>query len=307
LNDNKAVLPAEQLPKLKQHAKPAGSKAKSSLLICDDTDINLSAVTNADIYFKLPDAYKRGSTKYVHFFKVNPQLIPWFPSVLIGKDYDAALTILQQVKPELIVTNNTGIAYEAFRLGIKWIAGPFLNTTNSYALMAFKEEFDCHGAFISNEINKQQIKNIARPENFKLFYSIYHPILLMTSRQCFFQQSVGCEKPRIDNGCMLSCDKSTTITNLKGDNFAIDKQKAGYPSIYNPDQFLNMEIINDLSDLFDGFMIDLTNIGAGDKPSPDKVSLINQFEQLLNGQNNVVETINALVPASTVSQYHTGL
>jgi len=307
LNNNKAVLPAVQLPKLRQHAKPTSNKTKLSLLICDDTDINLSAVTNADIYFKLPDAYKRGSTKYVHFFKVNPQLIPWFPSVLIGKDYDAALTILQQVKPELIVTNNTGIAYEAFRLGIKWIAGPFLNTTNSYALMAFKEEFDCHGAFISNEINKQQIKNIARPENFKLFYSIYHPILLMTSRQCFFQQSVGCEKPRIDNGCMLSCDKSTTITNLKGDNFAIDKQKAGYPSIYNPDQFLNMEIINDLSDLFDGFMIDLTNIGAGDKPSPDKVSLINQFEQLLNGQNNVVETINALVPASTVSQYHTGL
>jgi len=307
LNDNKAVLPAVQLPKLKQHAKPAGSKAKLSLLICDDTDINLSAVTNADIYFKLPDAYKRGCTKYVTFFQANPQLIPWFPSVLIGKDYDAALTILQQVKPKLIVTNNTGIAYEAYRLGIKWIAGPFLNTTNSYALMAFKEEFDCHGAFISNEINKQQIKNIARPENFKLFYSIYHPILLMTSRQCFFQQSVGCEKPRIDNGCMLSCDKSTTITNLKGDNFAIDKQKAGYPSIYNPDQFLNMEIINDLSDLFDGFMIDLTNIGAGDKPSPDKVKLIKQFEQLLNGQDEVVDTINNLVPASTVSQYHTGL
>ncbi|OUR61070.1 peptidase U32 [Colwellia sp. 39_35_sub15_T18] len=307
LNDNKAVLPAVQLPKLKQHAKPAGSKAKLSLLICDDTDINLSAVTNADIYFKLPDAYKRGCTKYVTFFQANPQLIPWFPSVLIGKDYDAALTILQQVKPKLIVTNNTGIAYEAYRLGIKWIAGPFLNTTNSYALMAFKEEFDCHGAFISNEINKQQIKNIARPENFKLFYSIYHPILLMTSRQCFFQQSVGCEKPRIDNGCMLSCDKSTTITNLKGDNFAIDKQKAGYPSIYNPDQFLNMEIINDLSDLFDGFMIDLTNIGAGDKPSPDKVKLIKQFEQLLNGQDEVVEIINNLVPASTVSQYHTGL
>ena len=126
--------------------------------------------------------------------------------IFIGKDYDVALNILQQVKPALIVTNNTGIAYRAYELGIKWIAGPFLNTTNTYALLAMQEGFNCSGAFISNEINKQQISSIARPKNFKMLYSIYHPILLMASRQCFFQQSVGCEKPRIDNGCMLSCE-----------------------------------------------------------------------------------------------------
>jgi putative protease len=129
----------------------------------------------------------------------------------------------------------------------------------------------------------------------------------MTSRQCFFQQSVGCENPRIDNGCMLSCDKSTSITNLKGVSFAIDKQKAGYPSIYNQDQFLNMLVIHDLADLFDGFLIDLTNIGSGDKPSPDKVVLINQFEQLLDGDKKVEMTLNTMVSESTVSQYHTGL
>ncbi|MBA6364788.1 U32 family peptidase, partial [Colwellia sp. BRX8-8] len=233
LNNSKAVLPEVQLPKLVNHPKhtPTGdAKAELSILICDESDVELAKLTSADIYFKLPDAYKRGCTKYVGFLKENPRLIPWFPSVLIGKDYDVAVNILQQVKPQLIVTNNTGIAYEANRLGIQWIAGPFLNTTNSYALLAMQEGFDCKGAFISNEINRQQIRNIARPENFKLFYSIYHPILLMASRQCFFQQSVGCEKPRIDNGCMLSCDKSTSITNLKGVSFAIEKQKAGYPS-----------------------------------------------------------------------------
>ena len=173
--------------------------------------------------------------------------------------------------------------------------------------MAMKETFDCSGAFISNEINRQQIQNIARPENFKMMYSIYHPILLMVSRQCFFQQSVGCEKPRIDNGCMLSCDKSTSITNLKGDSFAIDKQKAGYPSIYNQDQFLNMEIINDLSHLFDNFMIDLTNIGAGDKTSPDKEDLIKQFELLLEGKTEAEQSLDHLVEQRTNVQYHNGL
>ena len=323
LNNSTAILPEVQLPKLSRFPKPPSeAKAKLSILICDEADINLANNTDADVYFKLPDAYKRGCTKYVDFFLENPRLIPWFPSVLIGKDYDVALNILEQVKPKLIVTNNTGIANRAYELGIEWIAGPFLNTTNSYALLAMKEEFNCSGAFISNEINRMQMKTIARPENFKLFYSVYHPILLMTSRQCFFQQSVGCEKPRIDNGCMLSCDKSTSIKNLKGDSFAIDKQKAGYPSIYNQNQFLNTEIIDDLSALYDGFMIDLTNIGAGDKESPDKAVLIKQFEQLLNNNNsnsnhysneltveqsNAQNKLNSLVPESTNVQYHNGL
>jgi len=290
LNKHTPIHPEVILPPLTKHQKP-------------QTD----GLKKADLSILLPDAYKRDCTKYIDFLNQNPRLIPWFPPVLIGKDYDVAVNILKQVKPELIVTNNTGIAYEANALGIKWIAGPFLNTTNSYALLGLQQEFDCAGAFISNEINFKQIRHMARPDNFKMMYSIYHPILLMTSRQCFFQQSVGCEKPRIDNGCMLSCDKSTSITNLKGDSFAIDKQKAGYPSIYNQDQFLNTEIINDLSDMFDTFMIDLTNIGAGDKTSPDKVTLIEQFEQLLSGDIAPIETINTLVPDSTVVQYHNGL
>ncbi len=307
LNEGIATIAEVTLPKLEHHPKPSGQAPRLSLLICDPADAALADVTNSDIYFKLPDAYKRGCTQYVDFLQQNPRLIPWFPAVLIGKDFDVALTILEQVKPQWIVTNNTGIAYHAERLGIHWIAGPLLNTTNSYVLQSLQQHFNCRGAFISNEISKQQIRHIARPKNFKMLYSIYHPILLMASRQCFFQQSVGCEKPRIDNGCMLSCDKSTTIKNLKGDSFAIDKQKAGYPSIYNQDQFLNTDIIADLSDLFDGFMIDLTDIGAGGKPTPDKVALIKQFEALLSGQEAASELLASMVPHSTDQQYHNGL
>ncbi|MDX1282672.1 peptidase U32 family protein [Shewanella colwelliana] len=307
LNHDVAVIAEVPLPKLERSPKPAGQAIELSLLICDEEDVALADVTDGDIYFKLPDAYKRGCTKYVDFLLQNPRLIPWFPPVLIGKDFDVALNILQQVKPKLIVTNNTGIAYHAQQLGIKWLAGPFLNTTNSFALLALKQGFECSGAFISNEINRQQIKQIARPDNFKMLYSIYHPILLMASRQCFFQQSVGCEKPRIDNGCMLSCDKSTSIKNLKGDSFAIDKQKAGYPSIYNQDQFLNTDIIDDLGEMFDGFMIDLTNIGAGDRQSPDKVELIKLFDALLNGQSDASVKLSNLVPESTSLQYQNGL
>ena len=174
-------------------------------------------------------------------------------------------------------------------------------------MRTLKESLNCAGAFISNEISRTQIRNITRPENFKLLYSIYHPILMMTSRQCFFQQTVGCKKPSIEDGCMLKCEKATTITNVKGVSFAIDKQKGGYPSIYNDEQFLNLDITDDLSGLFDEFFIDLTNIGAGSKAEQDKVQLIHYFEGLLNGDNNSASQLNELISESTNAQYSQGL
>ncbi|MGB1989894.1 MAG: peptidase U32 family protein, partial [Cycloclasticus pugetii] len=217
LNDSVEILRDVDVPPLLNHPKvEEGSsidkKPSMSILIADEKDLHLCEVTEADIYFKLPESFKKGCTKYIDLFLQNPRLIPWFPAVLIGKDYQEAVNVLKHVRPKRIVTNNTGIAYKAFEMGIDWVAGPFLNTTNSYALLTLQETLNCSGAFISNEINRMQIKNIARPKNFKLLYSIYHPILMMTSRQCFFQQTVGCKKPSIEDGCMLKCQKATTIT-----------------------------------------------------------------------------------------------
>ncbi len=306
LNNSKTIIAPVELPKLTQYAK-VEENIKLSILIADEKDTNLCDVTDADVYFKIPESLKKGCTKHIDLLLRNPRLIPWFPAVLIGKDYLESVKILEQVKPTRIVTNNTGIAYKAFEMGIEWIAGPFLNTTNSYALYTLQEELNCAGAFISNEINKMQIRNIRRPKGFKLLYSIYHPILMMTSRQCFFQQTVGCKKPAIEDGCMLKCKKATTITNVKGVSFAVDKQKGGYPSIYNHEQFLNMDVVNDLSDLFDEFFIDLTNIGAGSKEEQDKTLLIKYFEGLLNNVDDSKSQLNNLVPIATNAQYSQGL
>ncbi|MFC1750644.1 peptidase U32 family protein [Pseudomonadota bacterium] len=308
LNDSAPLIPPVEVPKLQKHAKTDPDATPSlSILIADEKDLHLCDKTDCDIYFKLPESFKKGSNKYIDIFLNNPRLIPWFPAVLISKDYLEAVRVLEEVKPKRIVSNNTGIAYKACELGIDWIAGPFLNTTNSYALLTLKEELNCKGAFISNEINKQQIRNIARPENFKLLYSIYHPILMMTSRQCFFQQTVGCNKPSIDDQCMLTCKKETTITNAKGVSFAIDKQKGGYPSIYNHEQFLNLEIVKDLSNLFDEFFIDLTDIGAGSKAGLDKAELLSHFENLLTGVDDAPNQLREMVTIATHSQYVQGL
>ncbi|MGF1850818.1 U32 family peptidase [Vibrio satsumensis] len=306
LNGSVEVIKHVEVPALPEHPK-VNEKPTMSMLIADVEDLHLCDVTDADVYFKLPESFKKRCNKYIDILAANPRLIPWFPAVLIGKDYDEAVRILEEIKPARIVTNNTGIAYKAYEMGIEWVAGPFMNTTNSHALVTLKEELNCAGAFISNEINKGQIRHIRRPENFKLFYSIYHPILMMTSRQCFFQRTVGCNKPSIEAGCMLKCEKATTITNVKGISFAVDKQKGGYPSIYNHEQFLNHDAVTDFSGLFDEFFIDLTNIGAGSKEVQDKVELIKHFEALLNGVEGSQQNLEQMVEIRTNAQYVQGL
>ncbi len=306
LNNSIERVPNVDVPALDKTNKSSG-KPSLSILIADEKDIHLCDSTDADVYFKIPESLKKGCTKHIDLLKANPRLIPWFPAVLIGKDYLEAVEILEQIKPKRIVSNNTGIAFKAYEMGIEWVAGPFLNTTNSYALLTLKEELNCAGAFMSNEINRLQLRNIARPDNFKLYYSIYHPILMMTSRQCFFQPTVGCKKPSIEDGCMLKCEKATTIKSVRGVKYSIDKQKGGYPSIYNDEQFLNLDIVNDLSDLFDEFFIDLTNIGSGDTAVEDKAQLLQHFEQLIKGEKEAAAHLNEMVTLSTNAQYRQGL
>jgi len=310
LNNSVPRVPHVEVPALKKRLVPV-DKPSMSILIADVKDIHLCDLTEADVYFKLPESWKKDCNKHITIFLENPRLIPWFPAVLIGKDYDESVRLLEQVRPARIVSNNTGVAYKAYEMGIEWIAGPFLNTTNSYALLTLKEELNCAGAFVSNEINQQQIKNIARPDNFKLLYSIYHPILMMTSRQCFFQQTVGCNKPSIEDGCMLKCKKATTITNVKGVSFAVDKQRGGYPSIYNDEQFLNFDIVNELSGLFDEFFVDLTDIGAGSKAALDKTQLVEQFENFISGSEEAhtqaQRYLSGMITVSTNAQYSQGL
>ena len=306
LNGSIDLIDPVAVPVLSKPAKNE-TKARLAVLISSEQDVSIGDLKSVDIYYKLPDSFKKGCSKLVELFLNNDKLIPWFPSILIGDDYLAAVEFLKQVQPKLIVTNNTGIAYQAYENGINWIAGPYLNITNSFSLLSIKEEFNCCGSFISNEINRNQIKNIVRPDDFKLFYSIYHPILLMTSRQCFFQQTVGCKKLTIDDRCMQKCKKSASIINLKGVSFSIDKQKGGYPSIYSNEPFLNTDIVNDLPGMFDSFFIDLTEIGATSKIAQDKTRMIGLFEDLVNEIADSDAALKQVIACSTNVQYKKGL
>ncbi len=306
LNGGKETVEPIDIPRLK---KPHNVKTKPalSLLISSQKDLHLCHETEADIYFQLPNSFKNECSKFIDLFMKNKKIIPWFPSVLIGEDYHAALEFLQEVQPELIVTNNTGIAYEAYKHGVSWVAGPYLNIVNSFSLLCLKENFNCYGAFISNELKEFQIKVIKRPKDFKLYYSIYHPIVLLTSRQCLFHQVTGCKKNKIDETCIQRCEKSSSITNLKNVSLLIEKTKGNYHNIYNETNFLNTDIVKDVPNLFAGFLIDLRAIKTDTKIEMDKSKIVKLFENHLGGKSGSTEELKQSIYPSTNSQYIKGI
>ncbi|TRX71678.1 peptidase U32 family protein [Carboxylicivirga sp. M1479] len=282
-------------------------KPHLSVLVSTAEEVQELSDCEADLYFKLPNSMGASFDELLNLFNKYPQITPWFPAVLIGADYKTAVAFLQALKPQKLVCDNTGIAFEANKLACNWIAGPQLNIVNSYALLCLKESFNCSGAFISNEIKQHQIKNITRPDDFQLHYSIFHPIVLMSSRQCLFQQTVGCEKESMDDECMVTCDKSATLTNLKNTTFSIDKNRGEYHHIYHQNHFLNSTIHTDLPNTFSSFLIDLRNNPSETNKVADKKALVKLFTEHLKGDLSASHSLQEQLGTTTCIQYQNGL
>ncbi len=306
LNGTSEMVPPVELPVLKRNVSPA-AKTGLSILISSPDDLHLCSMTVADIYYQLPDGVSGEYSALINMFSENKRLIPWFPSILIGADYTSAVQFLREVMPKIIVTNNLGITEAASEMGIPWIAGPYLNIVNSYSLQCLKENFACTGAFISNEINEQQIKSIKKPDNFDLYYSIYHPIVLMTSRQCLFHQVLGCDKDVIDHTCISDCERRGTITNMKNVNLRIEKSKGNYHCIYNDVNYLNTDVLRDIPGFFSGVSIDLRNIETGTKVDIEKSELVKLFEDYLSGCDGACEELHRSINPATCDQYGRGI
>ena len=134
-----------------------------------------------------------------------------------------------------------------------------------------------------------------------------HPILLMTSRQCFFHQVTGCEKDSIDEECIKSCNKSSSITTLKKVTYFIEKTEGNYNCIYNNNNFLNADILTDLPDVFSSFFIDLRDIESSTKAERDKPEMIRLFENLLDEKPGSKEDLEQIIHPSTKAQYKKGI
>jgi putative protease len=151
------------------------------------------------------------------------------------------------------------------------------------------------------------MKAIKKPDNFQLYFSIYHPILLMTSRQCLFHQVSGCEKNKIEDSCIQQCEKSSTITNLKKDTYIIEKTKGNYHTVYNSTNLLNTDIVKDIANLYSSFLIDLRDIETETKIELDKPGVIELFKNHLCGKSDSAQQLKQNIHPTNNIQYKKGI
>ncbi|EJT3519967.1 U32 family peptidase [Vibrio parahaemolyticus] len=303
----KGSIDVPTLPALPQ-PEPRQGAPKLSVLISSAQEAMLCEYHDIDVYYQLPMGLSGELSAMIELFQANPMLKPWFPAILIGEDYHAARVFLDTIQPELLITNNSGVGMIAKELGLGWVAGPQMNTVNSYAFKCLQDEFAASGAFVSNELNMKQMRHIKRPKNMRSFYSIYHPNTLLTSRQCLFQQTEGCRKVKVNKGCLKRCDKRTSIINLKDNPYVVQKQKGSHNSIYSEHNVLNLQVLHDLPQLFTDVLIDLRDIQTETKVSASKPELIDAFLALLEEYSEqTVQTLNAMIQPTTNAQYLKGL
>ncbi|ELB1640108.1 U32 family peptidase [Vibrio alginolyticus] len=291
----KGSIDVPTLPALPQ-PEPRQGAPKLSVLISSAQEAMLCEYHDVDVYYQLPMGLSGELSAMIELFQANPMLKPWLPAILIGEDYHAARVFLETIQPELLITNNSGVGMIAKELGLGWVAGPQMNTVNSYAFKCLQDEFAASGAFVSNELNMKQMRHIKRPKNMRSFYSIYHPNTLLTSRQCLFQQTEGCRKIKVNKGCLKRCDKRTSIINLKDNPYVVQKQKGSHNSIYSEHNVLNLQVLHDLPQLFTDVLIDLRDIQTETKVSASKPELIDAFLALLEEYSEqTVQTLNAMI------------
>nr|WP_302471394.1 U32 family peptidase [Vibrio antiquarius] len=303
----KGSIDVPTLPALPQ-PEPRQGAPKLSVLLSSAQEAMLCEYHDIDVYYQLPMGLSGELSAMIELFQANPMLKPWFPAILIGEDYHAARVFLETIQPELLITNNSGVGMIAKELGLGWVAGPQMNTVNSYAFKCLQDEFAASGAFVSNELNMKQMRHIKRPKNMRSFYSIYHPNTLLTSRQCLFQQTEGCRKVKVNKGCLKRCDKRTSIINLKDNPYVVQKQKGSHNSIYSEHNVLNLQVLHDLPQLFTDVLIDLRDIQTETKVSASKPELIDAFLALLEEHSEqTVQTLNAMIQPTANAQYLKGL
>ncbi|MGR5460067.1 peptidase U32 family protein [Vibrio sp. PNB22_1_1] len=303
----KGAIDVPTLPALPQPEVREGAP-KLSVLVSSAEDSALCRYTDVDVYFQLPMGLSGELSVMIALFLANPTLKPWFPAILIGDDYQAARVFLETIKPELSITNNSGVGLIAQQLGLGWVAGPQMNTVNSYSFKCLQEEFAASGAFVSNELNMKQMRHIKRPQSMRSYYSIYHPNTLLTSRQCLFQQTEGCRKIKVNKGCLKRCDKRTSIINLKDNPYVVQKQKGSHNSIYSEHNVLNLQVLQDLPQLFTDVLIDLRDIQTETNVTVTKPELIDAFKVLLAEHNAPnAEALETMVHPTANAQYLKGL
>ncbi len=228
---------AAVLPIIKSQMDPCSS---GLALLLDDPALlaDIPAGVNIKTLFHLP-ADPDVLNKVESLFMRHACLIPWFSSILIGEQFEAACQFLDRHPFVEIVTDNSGIAWYASERGIPWVAGPLLNGSNGYGLEFFQQH-GAAGAFLSSELSEKQVSFTTVPEGMQIWSVLISPVLLMKTRHCIVRNCTFCGKEVMDSTCIPCCDKSVEIKDSQGNSILVVKKPGDYNALYRRNPVLNL-------------------------------------------------------------------
>ncbi|MDG5814574.1 U32 family peptidase [Chitinispirillales bacterium ANBcel5] len=209
------------------HAAFNDKRAKKAFFI-DDISAGFHLKKDSDATILVLPHRIGNVAKTAEMINSNQGITPLFSSILIGTDFSRAKELLKMLDGRRIVTDNSGIAHEASKMGIEWIAGPGFNIVNSYAVRALMSIEGFCGVFLSPEFSKKERGAVAIPPHIELWSALNLKRALMTSRQCLIRNISGCGKRLCDDDCVSHCDRSETVTNGRGKRFVVRKRPGFY-------------------------------------------------------------------------------
>ena len=225
--------------------------------------------------------------------KLGKNIYPWIPAFIEDTAVPDYLAMLD-TKPALVVSDNVGLGLEASRRGIAWIAGPMLNSSNSYTLQAYRTLCGASGAFLSTELNKEQLAQISAPADFKLFLQVFGPITMMTTRQCLLASAGRCRsgRNRFTEQCR-ACSGSETFYDEKEIPFHIVKSPGYINRVFNDALLYIPEAVNQAA--ADSFLLDFRSLPFMHLSADDKLAIFDCF----NGDRSAQERAKAVAGSIT--------
>ena len=225
--------------------------------------------------------------------KLGKNIYPWIPAFIEDTAVPDYLAMLD-TKPALVVSDNVGLGLEASRRGIAWIAGPMLNSSNSYTLQAYRTLCGASGAFLSTELNKEQLAQISAPADFKLFLQVFGPITMMTTRQCLLASAGRCRSGRnhFTEQCR-ACSGSETFYDEKEIPFHIVKSPGYINRVFNDALLYIPEAVNQAA--ADSFLLDFRSLPFMHLSADDKLAIFDCF----NGDRSAQERAKAVAGSIT--------
>ena len=258
-----AAAPEPQVPHL---AFPPHTQKSLSVLVSTQEDADLFADRCDTVFAEwLPNCA----------LKLGKNIYPWIPSFIEDTAVPDYLAMLD-TKPALVVSDNVGLGLEASRRGIAWIAGPMLNSSNSYTLQAYRTLCGASGAFLSTELNREQLAQISAPADFKLFLQVFGPITMMTTRQCLLASAGRCRsgRNRFTEACRV-CSGSETFYDEKEIPFHIVKSPGYINRVFNDALLYIPEAVKAVA--ADSFLLDFRSLPFMHLSADDKLAIYDCF------------------------------